>query len=282
MNLINYDFVKKNTLKREKTAHKGNFGRALMITGSYGMAGAAAISGEAAVKSGVGICHIFCPESIYPIVASSLHEAVYTPYGNTAAGDLLSALEKADCVAFGCGMGQSEATEEMLRLTVKNSTVPVIIDADGLNCLSRDLDIIRSANAPMILTPHLGEMSRLCGISVQEIAKNRPEIGQSFAKEHNVTLVLKGHETLVISQNGDIFTNTSGNAGMATGGSGDMLCGIMAALICRMPYLSAVCSAVYIHGAAGDIAADMYSEASTCPSLMMKTLPMVFKKLETD
>lgn len=282
MNIIDYGYVKSNWRQRSETAHKGDFGRALLVAGSYGMAGAAAIAGEAAVKSGVGICHIFCPQSIYPIIAPILREAVYTPYGEDYEQQLADDLQKSDCVVIGCGMGKSTYTAQKLRFVLNNSCVPVIIDADGLNCLSDDLGVLGSVAAPVILTPHLGEMSRLCGLKTDDIIKNRAEISRRFSAKHNVILVLKGHDTLVTSPDGTQFVNTSGNAGMATGGSGDMLCGVMAALCCRMPAYQAACCAVYIHGAAGDVAAFEYSQTSVCPSLMMKTLPIIYKKLETD
>ena len=281
MNLIDYELVSKNFATRDVYAHKGNFGTTLMIVGSYSMAGAAIISSRANILSGVGICNIYCPQSIYPIVAGGVPEAIFTPYTKPLE-KLEKALNKASCVVIGCGMGQCESTKQILQFVLENSTVPVIVDADGLNCLSRNMQWLKNSNAPIILTPHLKEMSRLCKKSVEEILQNRVNISAQFVKEYNVTLVLKGYNTLVTFNDGTQFVNISGNAGMATGGSGDMLCGIMGALCSYMPLDKAVTSSVFIHGAAGDVCAAEYSQTSTCPTLMLEMLPKIYKKLEKD
>ena len=145
-------------------------------------------------------------------------------------------------------------------ICLQNSKKPLIIDADALNCLADDVEILKTANCPVILTPHLKEMSRLIHKPVNEIVENRVNICKEFSVKYNVVLVLKGHNTLVTLPNGEQYVNMSGNAGMATGGSGDMLCGIMGALVCRMPINDAVCSAVFIHGAAGDVCACEFSQ----------------------
>ena len=280
MKIIDFDFVKNLFPKRNELAHKGDFGRTLIVAGSYGMAGAAAIAGESCVKSGVGICHIFCPDSIYPIVATRLPEAVYTPYGKDFKRQLATDISKSDCVAIGCGCGWTNTTSDLLMATLEHSHKTLIIDADGLNCLSEDLSILKSCDAKIILTPHLGEMSRLCGMSVKEILANRLDICKEFAQTNNVVLVLKGYDTLVTLPNGEQYVNMSGNAGMATGGSGDMLCGIMSALCCQMSVEDAVISAVFIHGMAGDLCAAKYSQTSTCPTLMIESLPEIYKLME--
>ena len=281
MNLIDYELVSKNFATRDVYAHKGNFGTTLMIVGSYSMAGAAIISSRANILSGVGICNIYCPQSIYPIVAGGVPEAIFTPYTKPIE-KLEKALNKASCVVIGCGMGQCESTKQILQFVLENSTVPVIVDADGLNCLSRNMQWLKNSTAPIILTPHLKEMSRMCKKPVEEILQNRVNISTQFVKEYNVTLVLKGHNTLVTFNDGTQFVNVSGNAGMATGGSGDMLCGIIGALCSYMPLDKAVTSSVFIHGAAGDVCAAEYSQTSTCPTLMLEMLPKIYKKLEKD
>lgn len=281
MNIIDYRFVKDRTEKRNPYAHKGDFGRTLIIAGSYGMAGAAIIASQANIRSGVGICDIYCQNSIYPILAGNVIEAVYTPYEKPLE-NIETALNKADCTVIGCGMGKNDNTKALLSFCLQNSKNPLIIDADALNCLADDVGLLKNANCPVILTPHIKEMSRLIKTPTEEIIKNRVNISRDFALKYNVTLVLKGHNTLVTLNNGEQYVNMSGNAGMATGGSGDMLCGIMGALVCRMSLEDAVCSSVFIHGAAGDVCACDYSQTSTCPTLMLQSLTKIFKKLEQD
>lgn len=274
---------------RDDNAHKGTFGTALLICGSYGMAGAAVLAARAALKSGVGIARIMMPDSIYPIVTKSVSEAVFFPcggkrskkFGITACSMAKKALRGVTGILIGCGIGQGFFCRKLLRYVVKNAECPLIIDADGINMLSRNIDILKQAKAPVILTPHPGEMSRLCSTEVAKIEKNREEIAISFAKKHNAYIVLKGHETVVATPDGQVFINKTGNSGMATGGSGDTLAGIMVArLAITRDAIKAVCESVYIHGAAGDMAAERLSKTSMLPGDMISELPCVFKFLE--
>lgn len=271
--------------KRDENANKGSFGRALLITGSYGMAGAAVICTNACVHSGVGIAHVVCPHSIYNIVSQSLPEAVFTPVNDVLTDDdkkaVITAIKKADCVVIGCGMGMNEYTLTLLDIALTHSKSPIIIDADGINVLSQNIELLQSASCPIILTPHPGEMSRLCGYSISDILSHGLSIMEQFVTKYNCTLVLKTHETTVMTANGDAFVNHTGNAGMATGGSGDMLCGIMAAFISQgLTPEKAATAAVHIHGLCGDLSAKKYSMIYTTPTTMQKALPIVFKELE--
>lgn len=274
---------------RDENSHKGTYGTALLICGSYGMAGAAVLAANAALRSGVGIAKLMVPSSIYTIAAGNASEAVFIPtgfksakkFGPFAARSAEKALEKVTAVLIGCGMGQGFFSARLVKFIVCNAQCPIIIDADGINMLSRSIDILMQAKAPVILTPHPAEMSRLCKKSIAEIEQNREKTASEFAKRYKVYLVLKGHETVVSSPDGEIFVNKTGNAGMATGGSGDTLAGIMAARIAAGgDVLTAVCDSVYIHGLAGDKAAERLSQTSLLPRDIIEELPCVFKSFE--
>lgn len=269
-------------LKREPNTHKGTYGTALLVCGSYGMAGALVMSAKGCLRSGIGLAKCVVDEKIYPIVASLLPEAVFAV---TDQNDILSRIESelktANCVLFGCGVGQSRQTEQTLEFIIKNAKIPIIIDADGINALALGINILRQAKTPLILTPHPKEMSRLTGKTVEEIEKDRIGTATEFSKRYQVYTVLKGHNTVVATPTGEHFINPTGNAGMATGGSGDVLAGIMAARICQnTDIISAVTESVYIHGLAGDIAAERKSQTAMLPSDIIEELPCVYKILE--
>ncbi len=246
--------------KREKNSHKGTYGTALLINGSYGMAGAAMLSAKAAMRSGVGIVKSVIGKSIYPIFTSFLPEAVCIPVNETENGQLdfkdidIKALQKSsNAILFGCGVGLCDSTKKLLQHIIKNAEIPLVIDADGINLLSQHIELLKESKAPIILTPHPKEMARLCKKSVAEIESDRIETARQFAKEYGVTLVLKGANTIVATENGEIFINTHGNSGMATAGSGDVLAGVIVSLLAQgySPEFSAK-AGVYNHSVAGD------------------------------
>lgn len=270
---------------RNPVSNKGDYGRALLICGSYGMAGAAIIAANACIASGAGIVNIVCPKSIYPIIASAVHEAVFTPINDEPTDDdimaVKSAINKADCAALGCGLGSGKYAEKMLFTLLINAKIPLIIDADGINRLCDNIYMLREATVPIILTPHPGEMGRLCGSNAKAVQSDRMGTAMRFVEEYGVTLVLKGHETIVMQPSGKTAINHTGNAGMACAGSGDMLCGIMAALLAGgfAPF-DAAQAAVFIHGRCGDLSAVEYSMISTSPTTMQQFLPQVFRQIE--
>lgn len=267
--------------KRDKNAHKGSFGSSLLVCGSFGMAGAAILSFRAALKSGVGKLIAAVEKNIYGICTVAVPEAVFIPLGICFKKPLLKQIKGADSILFGCGVGTKKRSLKKLNLIVKNANCPVVIDADGINLLAQSIDILKQAKTPIILTPHPLEMSRLCGKRVREINNDRLKTATDFAKEYGVYLVLKGSGTIVAAPNGKTYVNPTGNAGMATGGSGDVLSGIMAALLAyNTDIFTAVKTAVYVHGAAGDSAAERLSETSLTPSDIIEELPCVFKTLE--
>ncbi len=280
--MYDYETIKAPVISpRPKDSHKGTFGTALLVCGSFGMAGAAMLSGGAALRSGVGKLQMAVHKSIYGICANALTEAVFLPYGSRFKKTVLRHIKSADSILFGCGAGVKKSTLNGLRLIIKNANCPIVIDADGINLLSHSIDILKQAKTPIILTPHPAEMSRLCGKSVAEINNNRLQTAADFAAKHGVYLVLKGNQTVVAAPDGKLFVNSTGNAGMATGGSGDVLAGIMAGLLAyNTDVLGAIQAAVYIHGTAGDSAAKKLSQTAMLPSDVIKELPCVFKTLE--
>ncbi|MFY9608957.1 MAG: NAD(P)H-hydrate dehydratase [Blastocatellia bacterium] len=254
--------------RRSSHANKGDVGKVLVVAGSRGKAGAACLVGEAALRAGCGLVTLATPVSSQPIVASrAIPECMTEPLAETGSGSVAhEAADKVrrlgaerDVVAIGPGLGSAEtSTRELVRAVVENRERQMVADADALNALAPwDATLRPSASLPLILTPHPGEMSRLAGKSVAEVLRNRIEIAREFATSHGVILVLKGSGTLIAEAEGEVYVNPTGNSGMATGGSGDVLTGMIAGLLAQKldDPLGATIAAVYLHGLAGDIAA---------------------------
>ncbi len=269
--------------------HKGTFGRVLIVAGHYGMAGAAIFAARAALRSGVGLATVAVPRSIYPIVAAAVPEAVFLPLEETAEGTLTAAAMStavshaaaADAVVIGPGLGQSEATRALVTAVIRQATGPVVLDADGINVIKPHILIEETGIAPLILTPHVGEMARLLGISIQAVQADREGIACRAARECRATVVLKGHHTLVVSPHEPSLRNDTGNDGMATGGSGDLLAGLIGGLAAQgIPPRDAAAAGVYLHGAAGDRAAARLSRRAMLPSDMIEELGALFLQFE--
>lgn len=265
--------------KRSRNTHKGTYGTAALICGSYGMAGAAVLSSRACIRSGVGIAKLILDKSIYPIVTSCVPEAVcFTETDNLI--KTANEIKSANSVLIGCGISQSKTAEKLLCLAFRYSENTLIVDADGINLMAKSIDFYKGAKAELILTPHPKEMSRLLSVSVSEIEANRPFFAALLAKKMNATVVLKGAITIICDKDGKLYYNTTGNAGMATGGSGDVLSGIIAALSSGgMSPCRAAVTGVYVHGLAGDIAKEKFGEISLTPSDIIDALPEAFKKV---
>lgn len=264
-------------------AHKGTKGTAAVLGGSYGMAGAPMLSAKAAMRSGAGIVKVCLPKSIYPIAATILPEAVFAPLeekvgklcADSVSGDILKGVNS---LLIGPGMGLNDCTVSAVSRALAITKVPTVIDADGLNALAEEPDMLNQAKVPVIVTPHPGEMSRLIGKSVGEIQKNRISAALDYAVDKGVITVLKGAYTVIALPNGKIYINTTGNAGMATAGSGDMLGGMIAAFLANgMKPVEATVSAVCLHGAAGDLTAARLGIRGMTVSDMIEDLPAVFK-----
>lgn len=285
---------------RKLDSHKGMYGHALIIAGSAGKTGAAALAAEAALRSGAGLVTVAAPERALPVIAALGREYMTEPLPETPAGTMaLSAVENGTfhrlvegktAVAIGPGLGQHPETQEAVRRFIKDCPVPVVIDADGLNAFAGHASELESGGRVRVLTPHPGEMARLTGLSTGEIQKQRIKVAREFAQEHKVYLALKGARTLVASPAGQAAVNPTGNPGMATGGTGDCLTGIAAGLIAQAAAANqasrdmdqifrAITASVYLHGLAGDIAASRMGEASMIAGDLIQALPEAFQSI---
>ena len=272
--------VRRAVAPRPDDAHKGTMGTLLSVCGSYGMAGACLLSSMAALRCGLGLLKCALPKSIYPIAAGRLLESVYLPLEENADGridahSLPFLLEQsADAVLLGCGMGFCEDTRTLVHGFLRQFEKPMVLDADALNCLADDPTVLRKAKAPVIITPHPAEMGRLLGVSAKEVNANREATARSFAARYQVVTVLKGAKTVIAAPNGHALVNMTGNSGMATGGSGDVLAGMCASLLAQgqEPFYCAA-AAVYLHGLAGDLAARRLGKISMLPTDIIDELP---------
>jgi NAD(P)H-hydrate epimerase len=275
---------------RKPDAHKGDHGTLLAICGSERYRGAASLATLGALRSGVGICRVASVESVCAAMAARLYEPTYLPlprnkHGGIDASQALPLLEESladvGAVLFGCGCGDGEDTAILLEYLLKNVRVPLVVDADGINALSRNIHVLEEASAPVILTPHPGEMARLCGVSVEEIQQNRMGAALEFAAEHGVPLVLKGHETRVATAEGRSLLNPTGGPGLAKGGSGDILAGMIAAFCAQgISVDDATACAVHLHGLAGERAQARLSAYAMLPSELLQDLCEIFVELE--
>ncbi len=262
---VNQDAKKMSVLipNRKNDAHKGDFGVVTVIAGSCGMTGAAVLSAYSALRTGSGLVTLATAESERQIAASYRAEIMTKglPSENgiicgRAIPEILAAIKKANAVVFGPGIGQSEEICEILAEVITNYKGKLVIDADGLNALSRNLDILEQKTCDVILTPHVGEMSRLSGLTASEIQSNRKKCSEDFVAKYGVCLVLKGEATVVAAPDKEAYINSTGNVGMATAGCGDVLSGVIASLLGQgLDCFDAAMLGVYIHGTAGDIAA---------------------------
>ncbi len=244
-----------NILKpREEEGYKGDYGHVLVIAGSVGFCGAAYLTTEAAVRSGVGLATLCVPKEIQEIMSVKLNEAMTINYEDKE--KIGNIMVKSDCVALGPGMGNSKLTYNIVRNVIENAECPIVIDADGLNVLQNNLELLQLKNDTIILTPHYGEMARLTGLSIEEVKEDRIHISKQFAYENDVILLLKDHRTLITDGN-YVFENTTGNSAMSSGGMGDTLTGIIASFIAQgYRPLEATYIATFIHGYCGDVLAE--------------------------
>ncbi len=247
---------------RAADSHKGDFGRVLVVAGSFGKTGAAHLAALGALRSGAGLVTIATPRSCVPIVASMAAEYMTEPLDETASGSIdFSALDRvlelnADVIAVGPGLGQAPGTAAFVHGLVERAGVPLILDADALNAFAGDPDrLVGRDGVDVIVTPHPGEMARLLNVSVEAVQHDRLNYARDFAAAHRVHVVLKGHRTIIAGPENRAFVNLTGNAGMATGGTGDLLTGMIAAWFAQLLDAEAACKlAVYLHGTAGDLA----------------------------
>lgn len=275
---------------RAADSHKGTYGHVFVCAGSVGMTGAAALAGESALRAGAGLVTLGCPASVLPILASRLTCCMTRPLREIAPGALaLGALDEilrfasgCDVVLFGPGIGRAVATQKLVLATVAQTPKPMVVDADALFALGADLDPLKAREQSTILTPHPGEMARLRGISGSEVQADRRKMAANFAGEHGAVLVLKGHRT-VVSDGSRIYVNETGNPGLATAGSGDVLAGIIAGLLAQgIPAFESAQLGVYLHGLAGDIARDRLCEESLIAADLLETLAEAFGQVRSS
>lgn len=267
---------------RDRNAHKGDFGRILILSGSVGYTGAPVLAANAALRAGAGLIFVGVPEAVYPIVAHKLNEPMVFPLDCDEAGrlntravpEIVRRLSDCDCCLAGPGLGRSPAIPDVVGAVLQHATCPVILDADGINALEGNIDMVRTASCPVLLTPHDGEFRRLGG---DPSAERRYESAKSMAARLGCVVLLKGHRT-IITDGETGYLNETGNPGMATGGSGDVLAGVLAALLGQgLPPLRAAAAAAWIHGAAGDFCAEYLGEYGMTPTDMIENLPKFLK-----
>lgn len=277
--------------RRTRDTHKGNYGHLFIISGSLGKTGAAVMAAKAALKTGAGLVTVGTPESCLPIVARSMVELMTEPLAETknktisadALARTLSISRGKDVLLVGPGISTNDSTAEFLWNLLPKVKQPVVVDADGLNILSLRPKILAKLPRPAILTPHPGEFARLVGTSISEVLKKKLELVPEFADKWGVYLVLKGYRTLVAAPDGRVYINPTGNPGMATGGTGDVLSGMIASLLMQQKDpLQAALAAVYLHGLSGDLAAEKLGEKTLIAGDLIRFLPQAQKKLEDE
>lgn len=269
-------------VKRKKTSHKGSYGRIGIIAGSRGMTGAAYLTSQAALRTGTGLVFNIIPRSLETIMSIKLSEVIIRSVKDKGRGyfvkdsikEVIEEIEDKDALALGPGLGLDKDRIGLVRELVLKSTSPLVVDADGLNCLARDIEMLRGSKAPIIITPHPGEMARLLKKSTREIEGRREYYARYISDKYRIYTVLKGYKTIVASPDGKIYVNKAGNPGMATAGSGDVLTGIITSLLGQgLDSFNGARLGVYLHGLAGDLARDNLGEYGMIASDIVEAIP---------
>lgn len=280
---------------RPPESNKGSYGHVLVIGGSFGKAGAAAMAGISGLRTGAGLVTVATPKSVLPTVAGFHPEVMTEPLPETAAGTIaasaveqISALAKGKSVlAIGPGISREPETASFVRTLAAKAEIPIVLDADGLNAFEGRTDELNGKGRVLVITPHPGEMARLAGCSIADVQKDRLSVARKFAREHELIVVLKGHRTLVVQPGGEAWANTTGNPGMSTGGTGDILTGMVAAMLAQAKaapnqnnVLPAVLAAVHLHGLAGDVMRETVGEHSMVATDLLRGLPEAFRRAQ--
>lgn len=298
MNLIDSALVRKTLPGRASNSHKGTYGHVYVVAGSRGKSGAALMTGIAALRSGSGLVTLWLPKSLqrgvvgkFPeLMTEFLPETYEGALDQSGAGQVLDQLAQVDALVIGPGMTVHQSTRKLVWEIVRHSPVPVVVDADGINAFVPPAPSMRNETGqPVILTPHPGEMARLAGKKISEVQQDRIATARSWAESSGCYVVLKGYQTILAAPSGEIFVNSTGNPGMATGGTGDILAGMMGRFVAGWKCQSGrenslgltdyACSAVYLHGLAGDFAAEDKGEESLIATDLLSFLPKAFKKV---
>lgn len=271
--------------RRVPQSHKGNYARVLLVVGAQGYSGAAILSARAALRSGAGLVFVGVPRCIYPIVAAGAPEAVVFPLPDRdgslspdALPEILSRAHGCGAVLLGCGLSRAPGTEELVRALCPRLSCPLVLDADGINAFAGHIDELQKVSAPLVLTPHAGELARLLGGAPALPEESQPETARRIAKVLGCTLVMKDHRTLTAAPDGRVYANTTGNAGMARGGSGDVLAGMLTALYAADPTPETAAAAVWFHGRAGDLAAERLGPTAMVAGDLICTLSEAFRR----
>lgn len=273
---------------RPAESNKGNYGHVLIVGGSAGKAGSVAMAGIAALRAGAGLSTVATAKSALPTVAGFYPELMTEPLPETGAGTIATEsasrldelLKTMSIAAIGPGISRDPSTAKLVRALVAKHEIPMVVDADGLNAFTGHTKELNGKGRTLVITPHPGEMGRLAGCSTADVQKDRLGVARKFALEHELIVVLKGHRTLVVQPDGEAWVNTTGNPGMATGGTGDILTGMVAAMLAQNPkrQLLAVCAAVHLHGLAGDVMRETMGEHSLVATDLLQGLPKAFDR----
>jgi len=275
---------------RPPNAHKGTYGHVFVLAGSRGFTGAAKLTAMAAARSGTGLVTLGIPDMLADVFAAALIEVMSCPLPSTTAGSLSkNAVEPAlefcagkQAVVLGPGLSQHPDTIAFVTDFVRRSTLPLVIDADGLNALATDPSAWAQARGRTVVTPHPGEMARLLGTTTAGVQAHRENTAATFAARHDCVVVLKGHRTVIAAPNGDVFVNPTGNEGMATGGTGDVLAGLVGGLIAQgAEPINAAILGTYAHGLAGDLAAAAKTPRGMIASDVIAAIPDAWRAIET-
>ena len=291
--LVDAGFVSRTLPRRSPDAYKNKAGTVQVIAGAVGFTGAAMLTGKSVLRSGAGLCYLSIPKSLNVIFESALAEVITQPVEDKGAGYLQkSQLEKVladakdkDIIAIGPGLGQAKETGDLVHELLRTLEKPLVLDADGLNHCAGKTELFSDYQGDLVLTPHPGEFSRLTNLPVNEIVNNRVDVVREYARKWNCIIILKGAPTTTAAPNGRVYINSTGNAGMATAGSGDVLTGIVAGLMAQgIGAEQAAVAAVYVHGLAGDMAADEFGQFGMMAGDILYKTPMALKTLagETD
>ncbi len=280
-NKIDYPLIAHVVRPRDRALHKGSAGRLLVCGGSTGLTGAPIMACQAALRSGAGLVTLACAKDLNTIFEIRLTEVMTMPVEGRDGAISFGAFDKindkmksSDTLLIGPGLSLTEDTERLVHSLISESEIPIVIDADAINAVAKNTEILKDSKAPLILTPHIGEFARLCKKEIPEIIENKERLAMDFSDRHSVILVLKSHETIVTAPGGVIYRNVLGNPGMAVGGSGDVLAGIVASFVSQKNKpLDAALAGVFFHSLAGDFAAAHYGEYSMIPTDIISFLP---------
>jgi len=283
--------ISKKLFFRKPSSHKGSFGHLLVIAGSPGMTGAASLTALSALRVGAGLVTLGIPEDLNPILETKLTEVMTLPLPQSKDKTLCKEgfekikdfSQKCKAMAIGPGISSTKQTKELISTIIDQLDIPLVIDADGINVLAGELPLLKKYKASLIITPHPGEMSRLVGASVEEIQKDRIGFTMALARRIGAIVVLKGARTVIASKEGNSWVNLTGNPGMATGGSGDVLTGIIGGLLTqKLSCLEAAKTGVYLHGYAADLAAQKKGEISLIASDTLETIPEAIRRIKSE